>query len=118
MLLSQQLPLLKYHLRIDGTTIDDAKDVDLAIPMHNLIISSSNYSETMGSLQFYSKDEGTNFNANITNTNNFKSFEYKATLLGNKVAQSPRNQANGILKPAATADLLKYLSNFWRLITK
>ena len=107
MLLSQQLPQLKYHLRIDATTIDDAEDVDLAIPMHSLIISSSNYSETTGSLWFYSKDEGTNFNANVTNTNNFKSFEYKATLLGNKVAQSPWNQANGILKPAATADLLK-----------
>ena len=53
MLLSQQLALLKFHLRIDGTTIDDAEDVDLAIPMHNLIISSSNYSETRGILWFY-----------------------------------------------------------------
>ena len=55
--------------------------------MYNLIEYSSNYSETTGSLWFYSKDEVTNFNADITNNNNFKSFEYKAKLLGNTVAQ-------------------------------
>ena len=48
--------------------------------MYNLIEYSSNYSETMGSLWFYSKDEETNFNAN---DDNFKYFKYKAKLLGN-----------------------------------
>ena len=43
---------------------------------------------------FYSKDETTNFNADIANDNNFKSFEYKAKLLRNTVA----NGGNGILK--------------------
>ena len=32
------------------------------MPMHNLIEYSSNYSETTGSLWFYSKDEANNFN--------------------------------------------------------
>ena len=36
------------------------------------------YSETTGNLWFYSKGETTNFNANIANSNDFKSFEYKA----------------------------------------
>ena len=44
------------------------------MPMYNLIEYSSYYSETT-SLWFYSKDEATN--ADIANTNNFKSFEYK-----------------------------------------
>ena len=51
--------------------------------MYSLIEYSSNYSETTGSLWFYSEDEATNFNANIENTDDFKSFKYKAKLLGN-----------------------------------
>ena len=39
--------------------------------MYNLIEYSSNYSETTGSLWFYSKNEA---------TDNFKSFKYKAEL--------------------------------------
>ena len=45
--------------------------------MYNLIEYSSNYSETTGSLWFYSKDEPTNFNADITNDDSFKSFKCK-----------------------------------------
>ena len=56
------------------------KNLDLVLPMYNLIKFSSNYSETRGSLWFYSKDEATNFNADIANTNDFKSFMYKAKL--------------------------------------
>ena len=48
--------------------------------MCNLIQYSSNYSKTTESLWFYVKDEATIFNADIVN---FKSFEYKAKLLGN-----------------------------------
>ena len=61
---------------MDGITIDDAKDLDLVMPMSNLTEYSSNYSETTGSLWFYSKDEATNFNAGITNSNDVKSFKY------------------------------------------
>ena len=39
-----------------------------------------------------------NFDANIVNDNCFKSFKYKAKLLGDTVAQPAPNQANGILK--------------------
>ena len=62
--------------------------------MHNLIEYSSNYSETTGSLWFYSKDEATNFNADIATNKNFKSLEYKAELLGNTKADN----TNVILK--------------------
>ena len=102
-----------HHLcitKIDGTTIDDAEDLDLVILMYNVIEYSSNYSETTGSLWLYSKDEATNFNAEIENTDDFKSFKYKAKLIVNTVAEG----ANGILKNAAIAVPLKYLSNFLR----
>ena len=104
----------KFFTKIDGTTIDDAEDLDLAMSMYNLIEHSSNYTEKTGSSRFYSKYQATDFNANIANNNNFKSFEYNAKLLGNTVAQ-PANAAYGIFKNATIAVPLKYLSNFWRL---
>ena len=78
--------------------------------MYNLIEYSSNYFETTGSLWFYSKDETTNFNANIADDNNFKSFNYETKLLGNTEA----DRANEILENATIAVSLKYLSNSWR----
>ena len=74
-------PFTKCITKIDGTTIDDAEDLDLVMPMYNLIEYSSNYSETTGSLWFYSKDEATDFNADIVNDNKFKSFRYIAEII-------------------------------------
>ena len=54
--------------KIDGTTIDNAEDLDLVKPLYNLIEYSSNYSETTGNLWFYSKDEATNFDTDIEST--------------------------------------------------
>ena len=51
------------------------------MPMYNLIEYSSNYSETTGSLWFFSKDEATDFNADIVNTTDFESFKYRAKLM-------------------------------------
>ena len=39
--------------KIDGTTIDDAEDLDLVISMYNLLEYCSKYSETTGRLWFY-----------------------------------------------------------------
>ena len=83
--------------------------------MYSLIEYSSNYSETIGSLWFYFKDQATDFKANISVTDNFKSLKYKDKLLGNKEDRDD-NAANGILKNAIIAVSLKYLSNFWRSI--
>ena len=49
----------------DGTTTDDSEDIDFVMPLYNLLEYSSNYSNTTGSLWFYSKDEVTNFDADI-----------------------------------------------------
>ena len=56
-------PFPKCIRKIDGATIDDAKDLDLAMSMYNLLEYSSNYSDTTVSLWFYSIDEGTDFDA-------------------------------------------------------
>ena len=86
------------------------------MPLYNLIEYNSNYSETTGNLWFYSKVEANNFNAVIANDNNFKSFECKAKLVGNTVAQPNWNEANGISRNATITVPLKYLSNFRRSI--
>ena len=77
---------------------------------YNLTECSSDYSETTKNLWFHSKNEANNFNADIANDNNFKSFEYKSKLLGNTEADG----TNGMLKNATVAVPLKYLSHFWR----
>ena len=64
-----------YIPTIDETATEDAEDLDLVIPMYNLIEYSSNHSERTGSSWLYSKDEATNFDNNIANTDNFKSFK-------------------------------------------
>ena len=46
-------PFTKYITKIAGTAIDDAEDLDLLIPMYNLIEYNSNYSETTVNLWFY-----------------------------------------------------------------
>ena len=84
---------------IDRTTKDDAEDLDLVMPMYNQIEYISNHSETIQILWFYSKDKATTFNNDIENTDDFKSFKYKAKLLGNWVEY----RANGILRNVTSA---------------
>ena len=71
--------------------------------IYNLIEYSSNYSETTGCLWFYLKNEGTSFNADIANDNNFKSFKYKTKLLENTITDN----ANGILKKCNECYVIK-----------
>ena len=106
-------PFIECITKVDGTIIEDAEDLDLVMLMYNLLEYSSNYSDTTGSLRFCSKDEATNFNACVENNNVYKSFEYKAKILGNTVAQPAPNQANRILKNTTIAVPLKYLRNLW-----
>ena len=50
-------PFTKCVTNIDGTTIDDAEDLALVVPVHNLIEYISNCSETTRNQWLYSKDE-------------------------------------------------------------
>ena len=63
---------------IDGTTIDNAENLDLVMLLYNLFQCSLNYSDTTGSLWFDSIDEASNFDADTANDNAFKSFTFKA----------------------------------------
>ena len=75
------IPFIKCINRSDGTATDDVENVDLVMPMYNLLGNNSNHSDTTGSFWFYSKEEVTNFNNDIADTNDFKSFKYNTKLL-------------------------------------
>ena len=88
----------------------NVENLDLVLPMYNLIEYNSNFSEKNRKVMVYSKDETSNFDTDIENIHDFKSFKDKAKLLGNTEADN----ANGTSKNATIAVPLKYLSSFWR----
>ena len=62
-------PFTKCINRINNTEIDNAKDIDIVMPMYNLIEYSDNYSKTSGGLWQYYKDDP---NDNIAGSESFK----------------------------------------------
>ena len=74
--------------KINNTDIDNAKYIDIVMPMYNLIEYSDNYSKTSGRLWQYYKDtpavdannDNTIVNFNGDNTND--SFNFKAKITG------------------------------------
>ena len=63
-------PFTKCISRINNTDIDNAQDIDIVMPMYNLIEYSDNYSKTSGGLWQYYKDDP---NDNLTDSESFKS---------------------------------------------
>ena len=63
-------PFINCKTEINNTEIDNAKDIDIVMPMYNLIEYSDNYSKTFGSLWQYYKDEP---NDNLTDSESLKS---------------------------------------------
>ena len=96
-------PFIKCISRINNTEIDTAKDIDIVMPMYNLIEYSDNYSKTSGSLWQYYKDDP---NDNLTDSESFKS----------KVKITGKTPNNGNTKDVEIIVPLKYLSNFWRTL--
>ena len=50
-------PSTKCISKINETEIDNTQDIDIAMPMYNLIEYSDNHSKTSGSFWQYYKDE-------------------------------------------------------------
>ena len=88
---------------VNNTLIDNCKDIDIIIPMYNLIEYSDNYAKTSGHLWQYYSDEP---NSNLANSKSFKS---KIKITGRTPAASNEKDVE-IMVP------LKYLSNFWRTL--
>ena len=90
---------------LNGNFVDKTKDINIAMPMYNLIEYSDKYCDTFGSLWQLERDEIGGDNDLTVDAqhirNNSSSFNYKSSFISNK---------NG----AKIAVPLKYLSNFWR----
>ena len=98
--------------KINGVKTDNAEDLDVVMPMYNLLEYSKNYRKATGSLWNYYRDQP---NSNIGDKNitpsilNSESFDYKANFMENGVTHD--NLTKNDVKIVVP---LKYLSNFWR----
>ena len=88
---------------INNVEIDYCQDIDIIMPMYNLIEYSDNYSKTSGSLLQYYRDEP---NDNLADSQSFKS----------KIKIAGKTPNNGNEKDVEIIVPLKYLSNFWRTL--
>ena len=97
---------------INNTQIDNAKDIDIVMPMYNLIEYSDNYAKTTGSLWQYCKDILVRNNNNemnhFTEGNLTDSFNFKLKITG--------QTGNDGTKDVEIIVRLKYLSNFRRTL--
>ena len=96
-------PFTKWINKINETKIGNAQDIDIVMPVYNLIEYSNNYSKTSVSLWQYYKDEPTD---NIADSKSFKS----------KVKITGRTPAGGNTKDVEIIVPFKYLRNFWRTL--
>ena len=98
---------------INNTQIDNAKYIDVIMPMYNLIKYSNNYSKKSGSLWQYYRDEPfLNNNGAIgdfpVDSNNIVLFKFKTNITGRTGNNGTKNV--NIRVP------LTYLCNFWRTL--
>ena len=97
---------------INNTQIDNAEDIDIVMPIYNLIEYSDNYAKTTASLWQYCKDiparDANNIIEEFTEGNTTDSFKFKAKITGQTRNDGTKNVE--IMVP------LKYLSNFWRTL--
>ena len=121
--------------RINGELIEDADDLDIVMPMYNLLEYSKNYRKTIGSLYNYYRDKlsDDNDNDNFGNIKvvNSEAIKYKNKIIGNtynvnstRVPDAVGNREpnpdyianNSGKKSIELAIPLKYLGIFWRAL--
>ena len=88
---------------INNTQVGNAKDIDILMPMYNLIEYSDNYAKTSGSLWQYFRDDP---NDNLSDSELFKS----------KIKITGKAPNNNNVKNVEIMVPVKYLSNFWRTL--
>ena len=80
-------PFTKCNLEINDEHVDTAKNLDITMPMYNLIEYSDNYQDSSATLYQYKRYEPPEANAtNNLTTDTSSSFKYYVSLLGNPVS--------------------------------
>ena len=103
-------PFTKCNLEINDEHVDTAENLDIIMPMYNLIEYSDNYQDSSATLYPYKQDEPPEANAiNDLTVDNSSSFKYKVSLFGN-----PDVDGGIAMTSVKVVVPLKYLSNFFR----
>ena len=113
--------------KINSIFIDHAEDLDLVMPMYNLLKYGHNYFMASRNFWNYDRDETDDV---VDNASKSKSFKFKIKIIGKTDARTPRSQRppeapqnlDGYQSPRSAIPPLnreiviplKYLSNFWR----
>ena len=107
-------PFTKCNLEINDEHVDTAENLDIVMPMYNLIEYLDNYQDSSATLYQYKRDEPPEADAvaNLT-ANNSSSFKYKFSLLGN-IPQLDADAARVGRLNVKVVVPLKHLSNFFR----
>ena len=93
---------------INNRQVDDARDIDILMPMYNLIEYSDVYSNTSESLWQSALDNSNNIIDFPANINNSISLKFKQQITG--------QTGNGGKKDDEIMVPINYLHNFWRTI--
>ena len=107
-------PFISCISKINGELVENAEDLDIVMPMYNLLEYSKNYEKTSGSLFNYYRNEPNEAETADANgaihisIRNSKSFDYKTKIVGSLAAGELEKDDVEIAIP------LKYLGNFWR----
>ena len=95
--------------------MDNTEDLDVVMPVYNLLEYSKNYRKATGSLWNYYRDEPSN-----PLSSDSESFKYKTSITGNTYnvgAGEAGYDANKVGKNETEVVIpLKHLSNFWRTL--
>ena len=97
-------PFRTFDLTINDEHVEKAEDLDIVMPMYNLLEYSDNYQDSVGSLYQFKRDEPPDDNANVGN--NTTSLVYKSKL----IKGTDDNTVNNIKLVVP----LKYVSNSFR----
>ena len=112
LILKNNAPFISYISKINNKLIEDAEDLDIVMPMYNLLGYSKNYRKTIGSLYNYYRDELSDDTNNDyfgkIKVVNSEAFKYKNKIIGNTDNSGKKN--------VELAIPLKYLGNFWRAL--
>ena len=123
-------PFTNFISKINNILTDNAEDLDVVMPMYNLVEYSKNYRKTAGSLWNYYRDEPNNHrlndydpptvNGNADPMKNPESFKYKSSITWktcNANQESSENSEQENTKTKKNLEVivpLKYLSIFWK----
>ena len=114
LVLKNNAPFISCISKINGELIENVEDLDIVMPMYDLLEYSKNYEIITGSMFTYYRDEPNSGAGSDDDTDdisysikNSKSFNYKI-----RITEQLINNSNE--KDVEIAVPLKYLGNFWR----